>query len=256
MTEQRIVSWFSCGIASMVATKLAIESGRGPVTIYNCEIKEEHPDNARVLRDCEAWFGQPIIKAGNDEFSRSTDEVFRKTRYLVGPKGARCTGELKKAVRWEHGRPNDLIVFGYTADEQHRMDKILESEPFLQIWPVLIERGLTKADCQAIVERAGIELPAMYRLGYKNNNCIGCVKGGAGYWNKIRRDFPDRFAQMAAIERKLKRQICKVQTNGVRERVYLDELPPDAGNYEAETEVQCGIYCQIAESELSGGVFS
>lgn len=31
----------------------------------------------------------------------------------------------------------------------------------------------------------------MYDLGYANNNCIGCVKGGIGYWNKIRIDFPE-----------------------------------------------------------------
>ena len=49
--------------------------------------------------------------------------------------------------------------------------------------------------------KAGIEIPAMSKMGYNNNNCIGCVKGGMGYWNKIRKDFPEVFAQMAQIER-------------------------------------------------------
>lgn len=31
-----------------------------------------------------------------------------------------------------------------------------------------------------MVLRAGIELPLMYRMGYDNANCIGCVKGGEG----------------------------------------------------------------------------
>ena len=43
----------------------------------------------------------------------------------------------------------------------------------------------------SLIERAGLRLPEMYRLGYANANCVGCVKGGAGYWNKIRRDFPE-----------------------------------------------------------------
>ena len=30
-------------------------------------------------------------------------------------------------------------------------------------------------------------------MGYNNNNCIGCIKGGMGYWNKIRVDFPEVF---------------------------------------------------------------
>jgi hypothetical protein len=250
----RIVSWFSCGIPSAVATKLAIASG-ADVTIYNCELKEEHPDNKRFLKDCEEWFGQEIIQVGNDEYGRSADRVFRDTRFLVGPKGARCTAELKKAVRWEYGRPDDVIVMGYTSEEKHRVDRLLKSEPLLQMWPILIDRDMSREDCMAVFARTGIELPEMYRLGYRNNNCIGCVKGQAGYWNKIRRDFPDRFSEMARIERELGRQICKREwndDNGQRqlERIYLDELPPDLGSYEAEPEAQCGIFCMLAEADI------
>lgn len=91
----------------------------------------------------------------------------------------------------------------------------------------------------------------MYRLGYKNNNCIGCVKGQAGYWNKIRVDFPERFAEMAMIERELGRTICKKEwkENGKRhlKRIFLDELPSDLGRYDAEPDISCGIICQTAE---------
>lgn len=80
----------------------------------------------------------------------------------------------------------------------------------------------------------GIEPPAMYRLGYKNNNCIGCVKGRAGYWNKIRRDFPAAFERMAKQERKMGARILDV---------YLDELPPGSGKYESEFELECGPVC-------------
>lgn len=250
----RCVSWFSCGIPSAIATKLAIASV-GDVTIYNCEIEEEHSDNKRFLRDCEEWFGQEIIQLGNDEYGRSARRVFRNTRFLVGPKGARCTAELKKALRWEYGRADDRVVLGYTKEEQQRVDKLLRSEPLLNIWPILIERDMSRADCMAAFARTGIEAPAMYRLGYKNNNCIGCVKGQAGYWNKIRRDFPARFAEMARIERELGRTICKREwrdEDGKRqlERIYLDELPPDLGTYEAEPEAQCGIFCLLAEADM------
>jgi hypothetical protein len=99
-----------------------------------------------------------------------------------------------------------------------------------------------------MVSAAGIDLPAMYKLGYKNNNCIGCVKGQAGYWNKIRRDFPERFAEMARIEREVKRTICKKEwvENGVRKRkrIYLDELPEELGRYDVEELPECGILCE------------
>lgn len=222
----------------------------------NMEVREEHEDNARFLKDCEEWFGVPITVVGNDEYDRSAVEVFRKTRFLVGPSGARCTGELKKVMRWEHGRPDDIIVMGYTIEEQHRIDRLLESEPLLQMWPILIERAMSKADCLGLLERVGIELPAMYKLGFHNNNCIGCVKGQAGYWNKIKVHFPEVFWSMAALERELGRTICKrewTDENGKRqlERIYLDELPPDLGDYPAEQEVECGIFCQMAAQDVA-----
>ena len=52
----RTVSWFSCGAASAVATKLS-----KPDVIVYCEVIEEHPDNKRFLKDCEEWFNQEII---------------------------------------------------------------------------------------------------------------------------------------------------------------------------------------------------
>lgn len=251
----RIVSWFSCGIASAVATKLALTSGRGPVIIYNIELKEEHPDNARFLKDCEEWFGQEIIQVGNDKYGRSTDEVYRKTRYLVGPAGARCTTELKKSMRWEHGEHDDTIVMGYTADEQHRVDRLLKTEPFLDMWNILIDKGLNKDDCRAIVERAGIEIPTMYKLGFDNNNCIGCVKGGQSYWRRIRHHFPERFDEMAKIEQELGRTICKRETideNGERqlERFPLTDLPEGLGKQKDGGPIECGIFCMMAEQDI------
>lgn len=257
----RIVSYFSHGVPSLVATKLAFQSdwpkGYDEFLVYNFEIKQEHPDNARFRRDAQEWLGHnlPIITIGNDEFDRSTDEVYRRTRYLVGPRGARCTSELKKAMRHSVAKPDDIVVLGYTSDEKHRVDQLLASEPLLKLWPILIERDLERSDVMALFARTGIELPLMYRLGYKNNNCIGCVKGQAGYWNKIRVDFPERFAEMARIERELGRTICKrewTDENGERqlERIYLDELPPDLGTYEDEPEPSCGIFCHLAEMDL------
>ena len=56
----RTISWFSCGAASAVATKLAL--AESDVTIVYCEVVEEHPDNKRFLKDCEEWFGQERVR--------------------------------------------------------------------------------------------------------------------------------------------------------------------------------------------------
>lgn len=269
----RVVSWFSHGAASAVATKLALSEG--PVVIACCEVKEEHPDNDRFRKECEEWFGQEIIVLGNDKYGRSIYEVFLKTRYLVGPGGARCTGELKKSIRESFERPDDRQVFGYTVDEQHRVDRFIDANSDVDIWPILIERGLTKADCLGVLQNAGIDLPVMYQLGYHNNNCLGCVKGEAGYWNKVRVDFPLVYERMAKCEEDLGRTVCKIDMQSVKNnwpdiyksigepptknenggavywRPTLRELPPDAGDYPSELAPECGIFCHLAEQDFA-----
>lgn len=249
--NERIVCWFSAGAASAVATKLAIvENARGrnlPLIVAQCAIDEEHPDNERFAADCERWFGVPITKLSSEKFGSSIYAVFERERYIVGIAGAPCTRALKKRVREDFQRHGDLQVFGYTADEQDRVDRFIDANNDARIWPILPEKGITHADCLAIVQRAGIEIPEMYKLGYTHNNCIGCVKGGAGYWNKIRVDFPAAFDRMARLERTIGARICKHEG----ERVFLDELPPDAGSYENEPSIQCGIFCELAEQDIA-----
>src|SRR5262249_8611775 len=109
----------------------------------------------------------------------------------------------------------------------------------------LIEHELRKSDCLELLTRAGLELPAMYRLGYNNNNCVGCVKGGAGYWNKIRRDFPATFARMATLERELGATVIRVDG----ERVSLDELDPNAGRHD-EPAPACSLFCDSLGESL------
>jgi hypothetical protein len=244
MTD-RIVCWFSCGAASAVATKLAIQdnAGRLPLVVAYTEVRQEHPDNARFLKDCERWFGQPIEVLRNDQYGADIYEVFLRTRYLVGPTGAACTRLLKKGVRNTFERPGDRQVFGFTAEEQQRFEDFQENNPGVDVDVPLIRHGIGKRDCLALLAGAGIDLPTMYKLGYRNNNCIGCVKGGAGYWNKIRRDFPDVFEKMAQVEEHLGRTINVTRIGGERKRITLRELDPTAGRYDEEPDISCGVVC-------------
>jgi hypothetical protein len=238
----RTVCWFSCGAASAVATKIALAESKGELIIAYTEVKEEHPDNKRFLVECEEWFGQKIEILGNDFYDRSIYRVFEKN-FIRTPKGAPCTRALKKQIRERFEKPTDRQVFGYTAEEQARLDRFIDANADVNIWTPLIDKGLGKEDCLAILKNANIELPAMYKLGYQNNNCIGCVKGGMGYWNKIKVDFPKHFDRMAKLERFKKQTIFKDR--------YLDELKPTDGNYPKEPNIECSIFCQMAEQELN-----
>jgi hypothetical protein len=254
----RIVCWFSCGAASAVATKLAIEENARsatplPLVVVRIAIADEDEDNNRFGRECEAWFGVPIMILTAEKYRgeggvATLDEVARIERYMSGPHGAACTRVLKKEVRYRFEKPGDVQVFGYTAEEQGRVDDFIDANNYVNLWPILVDKGLMKSDCKAMLQRAGIPIPRMYAMGYRNNNCKGCWKGGAGYFNKIRVDFPRVFQERVRQSRALGVRLVKFQGK----RIFLDELPPDAGDYPTESEVECGIFCELAEKEMLG----
>lgn len=237
-----VMSHFSCGVASAVATKLAIE--RFPeVNIFYCATHSEHPDNARFLADCERWFGRPVRTVQSKAY-RNTWDVFERTRFLSSPQGARCTSELKRIPAQEFWSIGTIEVFGYTADEQKRVDRFkAQNEERIIVCP-LIDAGLTKTDCFNMIKSAAIDLPMMYKLGFRNNNCIACVKArdNINYWKRIRKYFPDEFKRMAALERELSFPLNRITKKKDRKTIYLDEIP--AGDPKGKDKsVSCGIVC-------------
>jgi len=237
----RLLCWFSCGATSAVAIKLAVAEfkNRLPITIAYCDTGSEHEDNKRFISDCEKWYGQKIQIFKSDKYSDIWD-VFDKTKYLVGNRGARCTTELKKMVRHRVENPiNDLQVFGFDAGEIPRLNRFIQNNPEVNIHTPLIDRNINKESCLKILVDAGIEIPQMYKLGFKNNNCIGCVKGGIGYWNKIRKAFPDVFQRMIDVEERLNTAILKYRGS----YTFLKDIPPDAGKKEPEFVIKCGLVC-------------
>jgi len=106
----------------------------------------------------------------------------------------------------------------------------------------LIESRLNKNECAGILQEAGIEIPEMYKLGFNNNNCIGCVKGGKWYWNNIRKHFPDKFNQMSELEN----MVGASCINGT----FLKDLKEGKGRKSEEVQFECGIFCQVEFADI------
>lgn len=240
----RVLVWFSDGAASAVAAKLAVQKYQGDCQVVKCDTtSSEHPDNLRFRRDVEAWLGQPVILLCSDKYS-DVDEVFERTRYMGGIAGARCTTELKKLVRQRYSTPDDIHVFGYTADEEKRVQDFEGNNPDLRCDWVLINLGLRKSDCYQILQDRGIRLPEMYALGFEHNNCLGCIKATSpAYWNRTRKLFPEVFARRARQSREIGARLVRV--NG--ERIFLDELDPIIGIGEGDGDIECGPFCHVPE---------
>lgn len=211
--------------------------------LYCNTSRNEHPDNARFKADVERWLGVTVKLLNNAKYS-TVEEVFDGERYMSGPAGARCTTELKKKPRFQYQDAADTHIFGLTADEEDRIEQFEgNNHELLLEWP-LRDAGLTKADCLKVVADAGIELPWMYRLGYANNNCLGCVKATSpSYWNKVRVDFPDAFASRCEQSRRLGVRLVRYKG----ERIFLDELPA-AATEQIKEDLSCGPQCSAQQS--------
>lgn len=239
--------WFSCGAASAVALKKTVEKYGNLCTVraINNPVKEEDADNRRFLADVANWVGLEIEDARNVSYPEgSAVEVWRKRRFMSGRFGAPCTQHLKKEARqqWENANRGDWMVFGFTAEERSRHERFSLTERS-NLLPILIDAGLTKEDCYAIIREAGIELPRVYSMGYPNANCIGCVKATSPtYWNHVRKQNPEVFAERAAQSRELGVRLVRHK----KKRLFLDELPPDAMGKPLKSmkAVECGLFCE------------
>lgn len=242
-----------------MAGKLTIEifGSSHEVLIVNCDTRpSENSDNYRFSKECEAWFGQPIIYIRNPKYE-TVDDVFEHTRYMSGIAGARCTTELKKIPRQEFARFEDIHVFGYTAEEKKRSQKFANNNPELHLKWILIDNCVTRYMCLSALSVAGIREPAMYGLGFDNNNCPGCVKASSPwYWDMVRAHFPAVFLRRCQQSRKLGVRLVECTNEclarlapgviavGSHQRIFLDELPSGSFKKNKKKEqLSCGPEC-------------
>lgn len=242
----RIVVWFSNGAASAVAwlETLMRYGDICEVVAVNNPVVEEEADNLRFQADVAEWLGKPLTTWRNPKFAHaSAVQTWDQRKAMSFPHGAPCTDHLKKEARQDYMKHHrvDWHVFGFTADEKARHDNFVLTE-LPNVLPVLIQAGISKDNCYEIVNAAGVLLPLSYRLGLPNANCIGCVKATSPtYWNLIRKIFPEVFRQRAEQSRRLGVRLVRYKG----ERIFLDELPPDAiGRPLKSMKIECGVFCE------------
>lgn len=237
--EKDIIGWWSGGVTSAVACRLAIDIfGKDRVRMIMIDTKNEHEDTYRFKDDCEGWYGLPIesITGVGEKYSDIRD-VWRKFKSLNTATGAICSTELKRVVRerWEKENPDFTHqVFGFEF-ERKEFNRALgmttnHGKRVKPIYPLLMY-GYNKLDCLTVIQDASIEVPVMYKMGFQNNNCFGtgCTQGGIGYWQKMQRDFPDKFNAMADMEHELTDlrgepvTMLKDQSNKAKEATLVDK---------------------------------
>jgi len=207
--KSKVVAWWSGGVTSAVTCKLCIDF----FGVDNCEFifidtNNEHEDTERFRIDCEKWYNKEIKIISNIGIEyKNIQEVWRRHKSLNVATGAICSTMLKRRVRevWQKTNNFKHQAFGFEFSEYKRALSLVANHAKAKpIFP-LIMMGYEKEDCINIIKEANIKAPMMYELGFNNNNCFstGCVQGGIGYWQKIKREFPEKFNVMAAMEHEL-----------------------------------------------------
>jgi hypothetical protein len=234
----KVVAWFSAGVSSAIATKLALAQYPDLEIVY-IDIEDQHRDSLRFVADCEKWFERKITILKSPY--RNVENVIRQFKYINGPQGARCTMILKKRVRqeWEMVNRPTHYVWGMDSSkrERERAERLVEGmKNYIHIFP-LIENNISKEQAHKMLSDYGIRRPITYDLGLPNNNCIPCVKGGMGYWQKIKELFPEKFNRMVELEELVGASCMKTP---------LKDLKPGQGRKLKRIDVDdCGIFCEL-----------
>ena len=246
MTKPMTVMWFSAGVSSAVATWLMRDRIDRIIYIH---IDDQEEDTLRFLEDCERWWGRKVERLQSP--LKTVENACRFRCYVNGVRGAACTRMLKREVRkdWEaqtmfFNRFN--YVWGMDATETKREAERRAEMPDHDHEFPLIEHGVDKEEAHGILARAGVRRPRMYDLGFPNNNCRGCLKGGMGYFNLVRVLAPEVFWKRSKLERDLNFPI-------IGKGIWLDELDPERGRHEGPICDDCGIMCELMALPPSGG---
>lgn len=203
------------------STALLVMAAKGDIHVdaaLFCNVGDdsEHPDSLRYVREVAVPFGEKhgipvhildrVRRDGNREtlWGRLMKEGSRSlpipVRMSNGAPGTRsCTADFKIKVmaKWlkAHGasaaNPATVII-GISWDEAHRADR-RQVAPHEVIEYPLVERTLSRLDCQRIIADAGLEVPG-------KSSCFFCPFHCHSAWTNLKRKTPELFQKAVHLE--------------------------------------------------------
>ncbi len=132
-------------------------------------------------------------------YTRKEDgkDLWGNMLHTEGRKAAFCSGEWKRDVmeRWLRlkGATTAEQWIGFSLDEKRRVKK--DHRPWCKLRFPLIEKGITREMCKAIIRAAGLPLPHKSR-------CWMCSHQTDEEWAEVKAS-PDEFAKAVALEKEI-----------------------------------------------------
>lgn len=257
----------SGGLASAVSADRAIERyGRGNVLLTFADTSWEDEDLYRFLADLEKrWGGEPITRLCD---GRTPLGVAEDRQIIPNSNLAPCSYELKIKLldALDEAAPKPLTrLLGLDWREMDRVKRMrAKYEPRAeQGWyvdfPLLWEPYEFRPYAE-VVKSWGIAIPRLYLLGFSHNNCGGrCVKQGMFEWLRLKRYFPERFAEVRDWEQAQRAKggpratfaIVRGREGGESHRVTLAELERRGMPPEGEPAMDDMFSCLCGDGEVA-----
>jgi hypothetical protein len=224
------------GVQSTALLVMAARGELGPIdAALFCNVGDdsEHPETLEYVRDVAVPYGAahgvPVLVLDRVRRDGSTETLWQRlmregsrslpipVRMSNGAPGTRsCTVDFKIKVmaKWlkAHGAkaadPADVII-GISWDEAHRAER-RQVNAYERVSYPLVERTLSRLDCQRIIDGAGIAIPG-------KSSCFFCPFHCHSAWTNLKRREPLLFDKAVLLERTLNERRVLLE----RDPVYL-----------------------------------
>lgn len=182
----------------------------------------EHPDTLRYIRDVAAPYaathglvlhelyaktadGQPRTLM-NLLWSENTPSIPVRLEPVGMPANRSCTNHFKVQVIGKYLKESGatkankaIVAIGISTDEIHRADGGKSRPPYQESVYPLLDLGLSRSDCQRIIQDAGLPLP-------RKSACFFCPYTRTQQWAEMRRDEPELFERACDVEDEINRK--------------------------------------------------
>jgi 3'-phosphoadenosine 5'-phosphosulfate sulfotransferase (PAPS reductase)/FAD synthetase len=215
---RRVVVGHSGGVTSAWCLGWALRTfPRDEVVALFHNTFAEDVDTYRFLHEIAAKLNIPITERSD---GRSVEEVEDDEGAIANNRMAFCSRILKAEQRDRYfdelrtaGVTEIINVLGFSAMETQRVQRAsarAERDGFAVRFPV-IEEGITKQQCADWCVSIGVQPPRMYEWS-DHANCVGCRRGGKGYWLAVAANAPEAFGRAAQREEAMGHTIIKDTT--------------------------------------------
>lgn len=225
----RVISTISGGKASGYVAWWALQHyPKDDVVLYFNDTGWEHPDLYRFLRDLSAFLDHPITE---DSDGRDVEMLAYDNYAIPNNRMPFCSRQLKAERLQKYCQDGDILLFGIGSDERHRAKRIAEvyagvaqqKKITLSVRFPLIEESILHSTIEGFYSENGIEIPELYRLGFKHNNCAGgCVRSSKRQWLHLLQVQPETYAERERFEREIAEHFGKRMT--ILKNMSLEEL--------------------------------